>query len=135
LEKELAKIQNELIGGRTYSFSVGDTVEVSSKVVEGDKERIQMFRGIVIKIHGKHSNKTVTVRKISEGVGVEKIYPLYSPAIKGIKVVKEGRVRRAKLYYLRGLTGKKATAIRSKIRSEQAKELIGDPVAAAPAQA
>jgi large subunit ribosomal protein L19 len=128
LEKELEKIQNELIGDRKLNFSVGDTVEVSSKIVEGGKERIQMFRGIVIRIRGKHSNKTFTVRKISEGVGVEKIYPLYSPAVRKIRVVKAGKVRRAKLYYLRGLTGKKATAINTE-------KAAGSAPATAPAQA
>jgi large subunit ribosomal protein L19 len=114
------KIQKELIGDKKFHFSVGDTIEVSSRIVEGDKERVQMFRGIVIQIHGKVNNKTFTVRKISEGVGVEKIFPLYSPAIKKIKVVKQGKVRRARLFYLRGLTGKKA----SNIKMDQNQDIV-----------
>jgi large subunit ribosomal protein L19 len=109
----LKKIEAETQGDRSYNFKVGDTIEVSSRVVEGDKERVQIFRGIVIQIRGAQSNKSFTVRKISENVGVEKIFPMYSPAIKKIKIVKAGKVRRAKLYYRRKLTGKQATAIKS----------------------
>jgi len=89
-------------------FKSGDTIEVHYKVVEGDKERIQVFRGIVIKIKGKGIDKTFTVRKVSSGIGVERIFPLHSPKISKIKKVKEGKIRRAKLYYLRNLKGKAA---------------------------
>jgi len=90
------------------NFKPGDNIVVSYKIIEGAKERIQDFRGNVIQINGNESTKTFTVRKMSSGVGVERIFPLYSPNISEIKVLKRGRVRRAKLYYLRALTGKKA---------------------------
>jgi large subunit ribosomal protein L19 len=92
-------------------FIPGDTVNVHVRVVEGDKERIQQFQGVVIGRHGSGMNATFTVRKISEGVGVERIFPLHSPRISKIEKVKEGAVRRAKLYYLRSLAAK---AIRQK---------------------
>ncbi|MAP66357.1 MAG: 50S ribosomal protein L19 [Candidatus Marinimicrobia bacterium] len=91
------------------NFKSGDTVEVDVKVVEGDKSRIQTFKGVVIAISAGHGlDKTFTVRKISNGVGVERIFPFHSPNIDEIKLVKEGKVRRAKLYYLRDLKGKAA---------------------------
>ncbi|MFQ5605348.1 MAG: 50S ribosomal protein L19 [bacterium] len=89
-------------------FSAGDTVAVHSKVIEGDKERIQVFEGVVIKRKGGGINATFTVRKISNGVGVERIFPVHSPNIDKIVKLKSGKVRRAKLYYLRGLKGKAA---------------------------
>ncbi len=90
------------------SFRPGDNIAVNYKIIEGTKERIQVFRGDVIQINGDGATKTFTVRKISNGVGVERIFPFVSPAIAGIEVLKRGKVRRAKIYYLRGLTGKKA---------------------------
>ena len=92
-------------------FSSGDTINVHVRVVEGDKERIQQFQGVVIGRHGSGMSATFTVRKISDGVGVERIFPLHSPRIAKIEKVKEGAVRRAKLYYLRDLAAK---AIRQK---------------------
>jgi len=89
-------------------FSAGDHIKVHVRVVEGDKERIQTFEGDVINIRGAGSNKTFTVRKLSSGVGVERIFPINSPKIAKIDVVKIGDVRRAKLYYLRSLSGKAA---------------------------
>jgi len=89
-------------------FRPGDNVVVSYRIIEGSKERIQDFRGDVIQIKGIGSTKTFTVRKISNGVGVERIFPLSAPGIAAIKVLKKGKVRRAKLYYIRGLVGKKA---------------------------
>ncbi|ROL61630.1 50S ribosomal protein L19 [Bacteroidetes/Chlorobi group bacterium ChocPot_Mid] len=88
-------------------FRPGDTVNVAVRVVEGDKERIQNFKGVVIGMRGAGLNQSFVVRKISNGVGVERIFPLYSPMIQGIKVLNQGNVRRAKLYYLRGMSEKK----------------------------
>ncbi len=93
------------------TFSAGDTINVHVRVIEGDKERIQQFQGVVIGKHGSGMNATFTVRKVSDGVGVERIFPLHSPRIAKIDKVKEGSVRRAKLYYLRDLASK---AIRQK---------------------
>ncbi len=90
------------------SFRPGDNIVVTYRIVEGDKERSQSFKGDVIKIGGEGANKTFTIRKMSNGVGVERIWPFASPNITDIKIVKRGKVRRAKLYYLRGLVGKKA---------------------------
>jgi len=89
-------------------FGPGDTVNVHVRVVEGDKERIQQFKGVVISIRGSGTRKTFTVRKVSNGVGVERIFPLYSPKIAKIEVLRRGHVRRAKLYYLRQRSGKAA---------------------------
>jgi|SRR6056297_4139840 len=96
-------------------FTPGDTVNVHVRVIEGDKERIQQFQGVVIARGGHGTAKTFTVRKISGGVGVERIFPLFSPKIAKIDRVRQGRVRRAKLYYLRGLRGK-AARIQEKMR-------------------
>lgn len=92
-------------------FGPGDTVNVHVRVIEGDKERIQQFQGVVIGRHGAGMNATFTVRKVSDGVGVERIFPLHSPRLAKIEKVKDGSVRRAKLYYLRELASK---AIRQK---------------------
>jgi large subunit ribosomal protein L19 len=89
-------------------FRAGDTVRVHVRVVEGDKERIQVFQGVVIARRGGGTRETFTVRKISGGIGVERIFPLHSPSIHRIEVVRRGKVRRAKLYYLRTLRGKAA---------------------------
>ena len=89
-------------------FAAGDTITVSYRIIEGNKERVQSFRGVVIQIKGTGKTKMFTIRKISNGVGVERIFPLYSPYIDKIEVNKYGVVRRARIYYLRNLTGKKA---------------------------
>lgn len=90
------------------SFKSGDTITVTYKIIEGNKERLQSFRGVVIQIKGRGMTKMFTIRKVSNGVGVERIFPLYSPNIDSIEVNKVGVVRRARIYYLRNLTGKKA---------------------------
>ncbi len=90
------------------TFKSGDTITVTYKIVEGNKERLQSFRGVVIQIKGRGMTKMFTIRKVSNGVGVERIFPLYSPNIDHIEVNKIGVVRRARIYYLRSLTGKKA---------------------------
>ena len=89
-------------------FKSGDTITVHYKIKEGDKERIQLFRGVVIQRRGEGTTATFTVRKISNSIGVERMYPTFSPFISKIEVNKRGSVRRARIYYLRGLTGKKA---------------------------
>ncbi|WP_270219130.1 50S ribosomal protein L19 [Lactococcus garvieae] len=89
-------------------FRAGDTIRVHAKVVEGTRERIQMFEGVVIARKGSGISETYTVRKISNGVGVERIFPLHTPRVEKIEVIRHGRVRRAKLYYLRALQGKAA---------------------------
>jgi large subunit ribosomal protein L19 len=102
------QLQKEMIRLDLPDFIPGDTVKVHVKIREGEKERIQVFQGVVIGRRGSLSNATFTVRKVSYGVGVEKIFPLHSPAIDKIEVVTRGRVRRAKIYYLRNLRGKAA---------------------------
>jgi len=96
-------------------FRPGDTVKVSVKVVEGQRERIQMYEGVVIKRRGGGISETFTVRKISSGVGVERTFPIHTPKIEKLEIVRHGKVRRAKLYYLRNLRGK-AARIKSKSR-------------------
>ncbi|HNY62953.1 MAG TPA: 50S ribosomal protein L19 [Bacteroidales bacterium] len=110
MKKELIQyVEDNLITVKEFpKFNAGDTVTVSYRIVEGAKERIQQFQGVVIQIGGHGVTKTFTVRKISGGVGVERIFPFASPFIAGIAVNKRGVVRRARIYYLRGLTGKKA---------------------------
>lgn len=114
--------QNQLIEKITASqlrddipeFRAGDTVRVHAKIVEGTRERIQIFQGVVIKRHGAGISATYTVRKISNGVGVERTFPVHSPRVAKIEVVRYGRVRRAKLYYLRDRVGK-AAKIKEKV--------------------
>lgn len=89
-------------------FRVGDTVEVHVRIVEGDKERIQVFKGVVIRKRGGNTGASFTVRKISYEVGVERTFPLHSPSINELRIITRGRVRRGRLYYLRSLYGKKA---------------------------
>ena len=100
--------ENMLNASELPEFHVGDNVSVSYKIVEGDKERVQTYKGDVIQIKGKELTKTFTVRKMSGNVGVERIFPVSSPNIVGLTVNKRGKVRRARLFYLRELIGKKA---------------------------
>lgn len=97
-------------------FKAGDTLRVHVKIVEGDKQRIQVFQGVCIKRKNNGVGSTFTVRKVSDGVAVERVFPLHAPSIEKIEVVSEGRVRRAKIYYLRKLYGK-AARIREKRRA------------------
>jgi large subunit ribosomal protein L19 len=107
---ELMKIVNEVLAveNKFPKFRAGDTITVSYKIKEGNKERIQQFRGVVIQIKGTGNTATFTVRKMSGSFGVERIFPFASPFIDSIEINKMGRVRRARIFYLRGLTGKKA---------------------------
>ena len=109
LEKEQL---DKLAAARTIpDFAPGDTVQVNVKVTEGDKTRVQAYEGVCIARSGAGLNESFTVRKISYGEGVERVFPLYAPAIDSLKVVRRGKVRRAKLYYLRNLRGKKARIV------------------------
>jgi large subunit ribosomal protein L19 len=105
---ELHQVESAYLRGEVPAFRPGDTVRVHVRVVEGDKERIQVFQGVVIARRAGGTRESFTVRKISGGIGVERIFPLHSPIIDHIEVVRHGRVRRAKLYYLRNLRGKAA---------------------------
>jgi len=104
----LRELDKEQLKDDIPDFTPGDTVRVLYRVKEGDKERIQAFEGICIGRRGTGMGETFMVRKISSGIGVERVFPLHSPFIKEIEVVRQGRVRRAKLYYLRGLRGRAA---------------------------
>ena len=97
----IAEIENAQKKEQLPEFGVGDTVKVSAKIIEGTRERIQVFEGTVIKVQGTGLRKTFTVRKLASGVGVEKTWPLHSPNVADVKVVRYGKVRRAKLFYLR----------------------------------
>ena len=91
-----------------FDFAPGDTVKVAIRIVEGERQRLQVFQGVVIKLHRGGAGASFTVRKISHGVGVERTFPLHSPLVDKVEVVRQGQVRRARLYYLRGRTGKAA---------------------------
>ncbi|GFI22257.1 50S ribosomal protein L19 [Lachnospiraceae bacterium] len=104
----IREIEKEQLKANVDNFRVGDTVRVHGKIKEGNRERIQIFEGTVLKIQGGSNRKTFTVRKISNGVGVEKTWPMHSPNVEKVELVRAGKVRRAKLYYLRDRVGKKA---------------------------
>lgn len=109
MEKEIKLVQDSFVRKEEIPvFKAGDNVSVSYRIVEGGKERIQVFRGDVINMRGEGTDKMFTVRKMSNGTGVERVFPMHSPYIESIVVNKIGKVRRAKLFYLRGLTGKSA---------------------------
>ena len=104
----LQEIENEYLRSDLPEFRAGDTLRVHVRVSEGDKQRIQVFQGVVIARRGTGTGESFTVRKMSGGIGVERVFPIHSPVLDKIEVVRRGRVRRAKLYYLRGLRGKAA---------------------------
>ncbi len=104
----LQQVETEQLRDDLPDFAPGDTVRVLYRVREGDKERIQIFEGVCIARKGSGNGATFTVRKVSSGIGVERIFPVEAPTVKGVEVVRRGRVRRAKLYYLRNLKGKAA---------------------------
>lgn len=104
----IREIEAEQMKAAVDEFAVGDTVKVYGKIKEGNRERIQVFEGTVLKIQGGGNRTTFTVRKVSNGVGVEKTWPLHSPNVEKVEVVRRGKVRRAKLNYLRDRVGKKA---------------------------
>lgn len=115
----ITKIEAEQLKKEVTAFRVGDSVKVHTRVIEGDKERIQIFAGIVIARKGSSLNEAFTVRKISYGEGVERVFPLHSPKVAKVEVTKEGRVRRARLHYLRGRKGKEAMTVKDVVQSEK----------------
>jgi large subunit ribosomal protein L19 len=131
------KIESEQYRKDKAEFGVGDSVRVHTKVVEGDKERIQIFSGVVIGKRGRGLNETFTVRRISYGEGVERVFPLHSPRVDKIEVERKGSVRRAKLTYLRKRLGKGATLVKEKEAARATAAVAGTEVEAeaAPAQA
>ena len=112
------EIERVTAGKKIPEFQPGDTLRVNVRISEGDRERIQAFEGVCIARAGGGLNENFTVRKISFGEGVERVFPLYSPVLEGIEVKRRGRVRRAKLYYLRGRTGKRARIAERAMRRE-----------------
>ena len=112
----IAKIEQEQLKSDLPEFRVGDTVKVHTRVVEGEKERIQIFAGIVISMKGSGLGKAFTVRKISYSEGVERVFPLHTPRIASIEVIKRGKVRRARLHYLRERQGKQAISVKEQDR-------------------
>ena len=110
----LNKVESAQLRKESLEFNVGDSVKVHTKVVEGEKERIQVFAGLVIGRRGHGMNETFTVRRISYGEGVERVFPVHSPRIDKVVVDRQGKVRRAKLTYLRERIGKKALAVKAK---------------------
>ena len=127
----LDKIESEQYRKETVVFAVGDSVRVHTKVVEGDKERIQIFAGVVIGRRGHGLNSTFTVRRISYGEGVERVFPEHSPRVEKVEVERKGSVRRAKLTYLRQRIGKSATLVKEK--EGRLVKGVQSPVAQAPA--
>ena len=111
----IRSVEAPSLKAQTSDFSPGDTVKVQVKVLEGDKTRFQVFEGVVIRMRGDGIRATFTVRKVTYGVGVERIFPVHSPMIEKIECTRRGRVRRAKLYYLRKLKGKAARILERKL--------------------
>ncbi len=115
MKKRVAAVEEKYLRGKELKFEIGDTIDVHFRITEGDKTRIQMFTGIVISKKGAGTNAMFTVRRISYGEGVERVFPVNSPLIEKISIKKRGKVRRAKLYYLRLRKGKKATKVKEKV--------------------
>lgn len=122
----LDKIESAQFRKNPCQFQVGDTVRVHTKVVEGDKERIQVFSGVVIGRRGRGLNETFTVRRISYGEGVERVFPVHSPRVEKVEVERSGSVRRAKLTYLRKRLGKGATLVKEKEKRAAAAPAAGN---------
>ena len=108
MNKIISEIEQSQLKKESYTFSVGDTVKVHNRIKEGDKERIQIFEGVVLKMQGGKQRETFTVRKTSSGVGVEKTFPVHSPLVAKVELVRKGKARRNKLNYLRTRVGKAA---------------------------
>ena len=112
-------IEAEQIKDGAENFRIGDTVKVHYRIIEGKTERIQVYEGLVIAANNTGISRTVTVRKISYGVGVERIFPVNSPRVEKFEVIRQGKVRRAKLYYMRNRIGRKATKVKELIKSKK----------------
>jgi large subunit ribosomal protein L19 len=123
----ISDIESKQMKKDLTKFNVGDTVRVFSKIIEGDKERLQAFEGTVIKKRGGGVREVFTVRKIVQGIGTEKTFPVHSPKVAQVKVIKSGKVRRAKLYYLRGRVGSKALKIDEMEAKPELKETKPEP--------
>ncbi|WKC91061.1 50S ribosomal protein L19 [Borreliella carolinensis] len=117
----IRKIEAQNKKNEAFVFNVGDTVRVFYKIIEGSNERLQSFEGIVIAFQNKGISKTFLVRKISSGIGIEKIFPVYSPIIEKVEVLRKGKVRRAKLYYMRNRIGKAAMKIKERLNIKKVK--------------
>ncbi len=115
MSKKMDDFEKKHVKETEWKFNVGDTIDIHFRITEGDKTRIQVFSGIVIAKKGSGVNKNFTVRRISYGEGLERVFPFNSPLIEKVNVKKRGKVRRAKLYYLRERVGKKATKVKEKI--------------------
>jgi large subunit ribosomal protein L19 len=122
MKKRIKDLEAKYIKSQVSEFGIGDTVDVHFRIKEEKRTRIQVFSGIVIGRKGRGMNESFTVRRISYGEGVERIFPINSPLIEKIEVKKKGSVRRAKLYYLRGKKGKKATKVREKVAHKESSE-------------
>lgn len=123
----IQSIEKELMPEKPVNFEVGDTVKVHYKIVEGNRERIQVYEGVVISIDNTGIRKTFTVRRVTYDIGVERVFPLYSPRIAKIEVARKGKVRRAKLYYLRERRGKSA-----KLKEKRKKTGVEEAISTAP---
>ncbi|MBT4936606.1 50S ribosomal protein L19 [Candidatus Peregrinibacteria bacterium] len=121
----IAELDRSSMKSTVPAVKAGHTVRITQKIKEGEKERLQVFEGLVIRVHGKGAlNTTITVRKISEGVGVEKIFPIHSPSITDIQIVKVAKVRRSKLYYMRERSGKSARLQETQTTPKQREEMM-----------
>jgi large subunit ribosomal protein L19 len=129
----VSSVENRYFRKGAPEFKPGDQIRVYFKIVEGDSERVQAFEGTVLRDRGAGLSRTITVRKLSFGIGVERIFLLNSPRIEKIEIVKKGRVRRSRLYYLRGLSGKSARIEEEKAKAQPA--AAAQPAEAAPQQA
>ena len=110
------KIEKDHIKEERLEVGVGDTIKVHNKIIEGEKARIQIFEGVVLERSHSGTHENIVVRKISKGIGVERIYPLHSPNIAKIEIIRKGKVRRAKLHYLRDRIGKKALLVKENVK-------------------
>jgi large subunit ribosomal protein L19 len=128
----LQRLNAAMVKKSVPSFEIGDTVRVHVRVVEGEKERVQVYEGVVISRKGGQSAETFTVRKVSYGVGVERIFPVHSPVVERVDVVRQGRVRRAKLFYLRSKKGKTARVAEREYLAEGKSKPEAAPATAEP---